>query len=124
MTEPTDAEKLAAAQAAVFAAQEAEKAARLPSAQAAADFLSGDTATAFLAELQALHDSNVDSLDRAGGVEGSKQTLYRIINAVQLGLTLTAGRVDVLQPTPAEETDETGAGDEPPSEPVEPAPIT
>jgi len=108
--ELTDAEKLAAAEALMFEAAEQAKAARLPSAQAAVDLLTGTEGQAFLTALRACTDASVDDLPRplgTPGAEGTKQMLQRIVTsfdgAVAAGLT----RVEALQPsTPPEETPE------------------
>lgn len=102
MTEPTDAEKLAAAEAAMAAAMEAAKAARLPSAQAAVDLLASDEAQAFLASLKACLDASVDDLARplgTQGAEGTKQMLQRIVTSFEGGLAAAQNRVQALQPT-------------------------
>lgn len=96
MTEPTDAEKLAAAQAALFAAQEAEKAARLPSAQAAADFLNTEEATAFASQLDTLIAACLD--DAPGAAGGCKRALERIAQSFSVAKGVSAQRVTALQP--------------------------
>lgn len=104
MTELTDAEKLAAAEAAMAAAAEAAKAARLPSAQGAMDALTTEGAITFLAALKAAVESSVDDLPRplgAEGAEGTMQTLQRIVTSFEAGLMRIEQRVAVLQPTMA-----------------------
>jgi len=102
----TDAEKLAAAEAAMAAAAEAAKAARLPSANAAVSFLSGEQAVAFLSGLKAAIADSVDDLPRplgTQGAEGTKQMLQRIVTSIESGLSAAQARVRSLQPTPAPE---------------------
>lgn len=106
MTKPTDAEKLAAAEAAMFAAAEAAKAARLPSAIAAVALLEGKAGTDFLSDLKAAIAVSVDDLPRpigATGAEGTKQMLQRIVTSMENGLSAAQARVQSLQPTPAPE---------------------
>jgi len=106
MTELTDAEKLAAAEAAMSAAAEAAKAARLPSASAAVALLEGKTGAAFLSDLKAAIAASVDDLPRplgTPGVEGTKQMLQRIVTSMESGLAAAQARVQTLQPTPAPE---------------------
>ena len=101
--ELTDAEKLAAAEAAMLAAAEAAKAARLPSAVAAVTLLESDEAQTFLASLQAAAAASVDDLPRALGTqaaEGTKQMLQRIVTSFESGLTAAQARVATLQPSP------------------------
>lgn len=103
MTELTDAEKLAAAEAAMKAAAEAAKAARLPSAKAATDLLGSEAAVAFLASLKTACEASVDDLARplgTQGSEGTKQMLQRIVTSMEAGLTAAQARVATLQPTP------------------------
>ncbi|WP_312990573.1 hypothetical protein [Brevundimonas diminuta] len=102
----TDAEKLAAAEAAMAAAAEAAKAARLPSANAAVSLLSGEQSVAFLSGLKAAIADSVDDLPRplgAQGAEGTKQMLQRIVTSMESGLSAAQARVQSLQPTPAPE---------------------
>lgn len=109
MTTPTDAEKLAAAEAAMKAATEAAKAARLPSAEAAVALLTNADAVTFLAGLKTACEASVDDLARplgTQGTEGTKQMLQRIITSMEAGLSAAQTRAATLQPTP---------------EPVEPA---
>jgi hypothetical protein len=106
MTDLTDAEKLAAAEAAMSAAAEAAKAARLPSANAAVALLEGKTGAAFLSDLKAAIAASVDDLPRplgAPGAEGTKQMLQRIVTSMESGLSAAQARVQALQPTPAPE---------------------
>lgn len=106
MTELTDAEKLAAAEAAMSAAAEAAKAARLPSASAAVALLEGKAGTAFLSDLKAAIAASVDDLPRplgTPGVEGTKQMLQRIVTSMESGLAAAQARVQTLQPAPAPE---------------------
>lgn len=103
MTELTDAEKLAAAEAAMKAAAEAAKAARLPSATAAVALLESEAAAAFLTDLKAAVAESVDDLPRplgTPGAEGSKQMLQRIVTSMESGLSAARARVQALQPTP------------------------
>ncbi|HBV12520.1 MAG TPA: hypothetical protein DEB60_05275 [Brevundimonas sp.] len=107
MTELTDAEKLAAAEAAMSAAAEAAKAARLPSATAAVALLEGKAGAAFLADLKVAIAASVDDLPRptgTPGVEGTKQMLQRIVTSMESGLSAAQARVQALQPTPAPAT--------------------
>lgn len=107
MTEPTDAEKLAAAEAAMAAAAEAAKAARLPSASAAVAILQGEAGAAFLADLKAAIAESIDDLPRplgTPGAEGTKQMLQRIVTSMESGLSAAQARVQGLQPTPAPAT--------------------
>ncbi len=106
MTELTDAEKLAAAEAAMSAAAVAAKAARLPSASAAVALLEGKAGAAFLADLKAAIAASVDDLPRplgTPGAEGTKQMLQRIVTSMENGLSAAQSRVQALQPTPAPE---------------------
>jgi len=102
----TDAERLAAAEAAMAAAMEEAKAARLPSATAAVALLESEAASGFLAELEAAIAASVDDLPRplgTQGVEGTKQMLQRVVTSMQSGLDAAQARVQALQPTPAPE---------------------
>lgn len=102
-TQLTDAEKLAAAEAAMLAAAEAAKAARLPSATAAVTLLQSAEGEAFLAALQAAVAASVDDLPRALGTqaaEGTKQMLQRIVTSMEGGLAAAQSRVLALQPSP------------------------
>ncbi len=102
----TDAEKLAAAEAAMAAAAEAAKAARLPSANAAVALLSGEQAGAFLSGVKAAIADSVDDLPRplgTQGAEGTKQMLQRIVTSIESGLSAAQARGKSLQPTPAPE---------------------
>ena len=102
MTTPTDAEKLAAAEAAMKAATEAAKAARLPSAEAAVNLLTNLDAASFLDSLKAACEASVDDLARplgTQGTEGTKQMLQRIITSMEAGLASAQARVATLQPT-------------------------
>jgi hypothetical protein len=102
MTELTDAEKLAQAEAMMAAAAEQAKAARLPSAEAAVDLLSSAAGQAFLADLKAAVAASVDDLSRplgTQGVEGTKQMLQRIVTSYEAGLSAAQTRVASLQPT-------------------------
>lgn len=101
MTKQTDAEKLAAAQAALFAAQEAEKSARLPSAQAAADFLNSEEATAFASQLDTLIAACLD--DAPGAAGGCKRALERIAQSLSVAKGVAAQRVAALQPAEPDE---------------------
>lgn len=108
MTKLTDAEKLAAAEAAMHSAAEAAKAARLPSAKSAAALLESENSLAFLSDLRAAISDSVDDLPRplgTPGVEGTKQMLQRIVTSMESGLSAAQSRVQALQPTPAPEAD-------------------
>lgn len=101
MTKPTDAEKLAAAEAAMKSAMEEAKAARLPSAEAAVALLSGEAAADFLAALKGAAEASVDDLPRplgTPGAEGTKQMLLRIVTSMEAGLSAAQARVAALQP--------------------------
>lgn len=116
MTEPTDAEKLAAAEAAMAAAAEAAKAARLPSASAAVALLEGEAGAAFLADLKAAIAESIDDLPRplgTPGAEGTKQMLQRIVTSFEGAVTAAQARVISLSP-PAEPAPEPA-----PAEPAE-----
>lgn len=105
-TEKTDAEKLAEAQAMMAEAAALAKAARLPSAQAAVDLLTGTKAQAFLALLKAAVEASADDLARPlgqPGAEGTKQMLQRIVTSFEGGLTAAQARVISLQPAPPAE---------------------
>ncbi|MFT6428309.1 MAG: glucose-6-phosphate isomerase [Brevundimonas sp.] len=113
-TEKTDAEKLAEAQAMMAEAAALAKAARLPSAQAAVDLLTGTKAQAFLALLKAAVEASADDLARPlgqPGAEGTKQMLQRIVTSFEGGLTAAQARVVSLQPAS-------------PADDVQPAPVT
>ena len=101
MTELTDAEKLAQAEAMMAEAAALAKAARLPSAQAAVDLLTGTKGQAFLALLNAAVEASADDLSRPlgqPGAEGTKQMLQRIVTSWENGLTAAQVRVLTLQP--------------------------
>lgn len=106
-TEKTDVEKLAEAQAMMAEAAALAKAARLPSAQAAVDLLTGTKGQAFLAQLKAAVEASADDLARPlgqPGAEGTKQMLQRIVASFEGGLTAAQARVASLQPaSPAED---------------------
>lgn len=98
----TDAEKLAAAEAAMFAAAEAAKAARLPSAMTSVSLLESAEAQSFLASLKAAVEVSVDDLPRALGTQGSegtKQMLQRIVTSIDAGLATAQSRIQLLQPS-------------------------
>ena len=102
-TEKTDAEKLAEAEAMMAEAAALAKAARLPSAQAAVDLLTGTKGQAFLALLKAAVEASADDLSRPlgqPGAEGTKQMLQRIVTSWENGLTAAQARVVTLQPAP------------------------
>lgn len=99
----TDAEKLAKAIAMMSEAAALANAARLPSAQAAVDLLTGTKGQAFLALLKAAVEASADDLSRPlgqPGAEGTKQMLQRIVTSWENGLTAAQARVLALQPTP------------------------
>ncbi|MFA4899036.1 MAG: hypothetical protein WC563_05880 [Brevundimonas sp.] len=114
MTDKTDAEKLAEAEAMMAEAAALAKAARLPSAQAAVDLLTGTKGQAFLALLKTAVEASADDLARPvgqPGAEGTKQMLQRIVTSWESGLTAAQARVQVLQPaTPPSETVAAGDG--------------
>lgn len=113
-TQKTDAEKLAEAQAMMAEAAALAKAARLPSAQASVDLLTGTKGQAFLALLKAAVEASADDLVRPlgqPGAEGTKQMLQRIVTSFEGGLTAAQARVVSLQPAA-------------PTEDAEPAPVT
>lgn len=106
MTNPTDAEKLAAAEAAMKTAMEEAKAARLPSAEAAVALLTRPEVGEFLDDLRAAVAVSVDDLPRplgTQGAEGTKQMLQRIVTSMESGLTAAQARVQTLQPSPSPE---------------------
>ena len=112
--EKTDAEKLADAIAMMTEAAALANAARLPSAQAAVDLLTGTKGQAFLTLLKAAVEASADDLSRPlgqPGAEGTKQMLQRIVTSWENGLTAAQARVLTLQPAP------------PPADP-EAAPVT
>lgn len=98
MTEPTDAEKLAAAESAMWQAAEAAKAARLPSALAAQTFVSSSETDAFLAQLDAVIASNIDDV-----TGGCKRSLERIGESLRAARAIAIQRVAALQPASAPE---------------------
>lgn len=106
-TEKTDAEKLAEAEAMMAEAAALAKAARLPSALAAVELLTGTEGQAFLALLKAAVEASADDLARPlgqAGTEGTKQMLLRIVKAYEAGLASAQDRVVSLQSAlPAEE---------------------
>ena len=110
MTEQTDAEKLATAVAMMVKAAALANAARLPSAQAAVDLLTGTKGQAFLALLKAAVEASADDLSRPlgqPGAEGTKQMLQRIVTSMEAGLSSAQARVAALQPTPEPTSDPT-----------------
>lgn len=110
----TDAEKLANAIAMMSEAVALANAARLPSAQAAVDLLTGTKGQAFLALLKAAVEASADDLSRPlgqPGAEGTKQMLQRIVTSFEGGLTAAQARVVSLQPAS-------------PADDVQPAPVT
>jgi glucose-6-phosphate isomerase len=114
MTEKTDAEKLAEAEAMMAEAAALAKAARLPSAQAAVDMLTGTEGQAFLAQLKAAVEASADDLARPlgqPGAEGTKQMLQRIVASFEGAVAAAQARVVALQPAP-------------PAEDAPPAPVT
>lgn len=105
-TPKTDAEKLAEATALIVAGAELEKEARRPSAQAAADLLTGAEGLAFLNALKTAATANVDSLTtpigQRGG-EGTKQMLERLVTQIEGASAGVVARLSTLQPSvPAE----------------------
>ncbi|WP_312144254.1 hypothetical protein [Brevundimonas sp.] len=91
----TDAEKLAAAEAAMRKAVEDAKAARLPSVLAAQAFISSPEAEAYEAQLAALITANIDDV-----TGGCKRALERISESIRAARGITIQRVAALQPTP------------------------
>lgn len=101
---PTDAEKLAAAEALMAQAAADAKAARLPSVQAAVALLAGEQGQAFLTALKACLDANIDDLPRPigqPGSEGSKQMLQRIVTSFEGALQGAQARAAALSPAAA-----------------------
>ena len=98
----TDAEKLAEAMALTLAGSEMEKEARRPSAQAAADLLTGAEGLAFLDALKTLAGANVDDLTtplgQRGG-EGTKQMLERLVTQIEGASAGVVARLSTLQPS-------------------------
>lgn len=114
MTEKTDAEKLAEAEAMMAEAAALAKAARLPSAQSAVDLLTGTKGQAFLTQLKAAVEASADDLARPlgqPGAEGTKQMLQRIVASFEGAVTAAQARVVSLRPAP-------------PAEDAQPAPVT
>lgn len=106
MSEQSDAEKLAAAEALMAEAAAQAKAARLPSAEAAVALLTGEAGQAFLTNLRACVADSIDDIPRplgTQGIEGTKQMLQRIITSFEGAVTAGQARVASLQPTPAPE---------------------
>lgn len=101
-TPKTDAEKLAEAVALTLAGSELEKEARRPSAQAAADLLTGAEGLAFLDALKTAATANVDDLTtplgQRGG-EGTKQMLERLVTQVEGASAGVVARLSTLQPS-------------------------
>jgi|GEM_PF-2126018 len=103
-TEKTDAEKLADAIAMMTEAAALANAARLPSAQAAVDLLTGTKGQAFLALLKGAVEASADDLSRPlgqPGAEGTKQMLQRIVASWDNGLAAAQARVLTLLPAQA-----------------------
>ena len=98
----TDAEKLAEATALIVAGAELEKEARRPSAQAAADLLTGAEGLAFLNALKSAATANVDDLTtpigQRGG-EGTKQMLERLVTQIEGASAGVVARLSTLQPS-------------------------
>jgi hypothetical protein len=114
MTQKTDAEKLADAEAMMAEAAALAKAARLPSAQAAVDLLTGTKGQAFLTQLKAAVEASADDLVRPlgqPGAEGTKQMLQRIVASFEGAVTAAQARVISLKPAS-------------PSDDAQPAPVT
>lgn len=104
MSEQTDAQKLAAAETLMAEAAAQAKAARLPSAEAAVELLTGEEGQAFLSALKDCVAASIDDIPRplgTQGVEGTKQMLQRIITSFEGAVTAGQARVATLQPTPA-----------------------
>ena len=101
-TPKTDAEKLAEAAALTLAGSELEKEGRRPSAQAAADLLTGAEGLAFLNALKSLAAANVDDLTtplgQRGG-EGTKQMLERLVTQIEGASAGVVARLSTLQPS-------------------------
>lgn len=102
ITPKTDAEKLAEAAALTLAGAELEKEARRPSAQAAADLLTGAEGLAFLNALKLAATANVDDLTtpigQRGG-EGTKQMLERLVTQIEGASAGVVARLSTLQPS-------------------------
>ena len=98
----TDAEKLAEAPALIVAGAALEKEARRPSAQAAADLLTGAEGLAFLNALKSAATANVDDLTtpigQRGG-EGTKQMLERLVTQIEGASAGVVARLSTLQPS-------------------------
>ena len=80
------------------------KAARLPSAQAAVDLLTGAKGQSVLSLLKAAVEASADDLARPvgqPGAEGTKQMLQRIVTSWESGLAASQARVQALQPATA-----------------------
>jgi cob(I)alamin adenosyltransferase len=107
MTAKTKAEKLADANAAIAEAQGQANALMLDSAQAAKAALTGPKVEAFLADVQSALADTLDDLARPAGqpssAEGSKQSLQRIVSAIEAGRAMIDQRIEKLSPpvTPA-----------------------
>ena len=101
-TPKTDAEKLAEATALIVAGAELEKEARRPSAQAAADLLTGAEGLVFLDALKTLAAANVDDLTtpigQRGG-EGTRQMLERLVTQIESASAGVVARLSTLQPS-------------------------
>ena len=109
---PTDAEKLAAAEAMVRDGLEQAKSARLPSAEAAAAILGGPEAQALLDLLRPAVEVSVDDVNRPlgqAGAEGTKQMMQRVVTSLEQGLAAAQARQASLLPAeaPAPETNPT-----------------
>ncbi|MEW6537964.1 MAG: hypothetical protein AB1448_05180 [Pseudomonadota bacterium] len=99
-----EAERLAAAQAAMIAATEEAKASRLPSAVRALEVLNGNAMAAAMSALTEAVAANVDDLPRALGQqasEGTKQMLQRILNSFEGAQRDAQARIAALQPASA-----------------------
>ena len=101
---PTDAEKLAAAEAMVRDGLEQAKAARLPSAEAAVAILGGAQAQALLDLLRPAIEASIDDIGRPlgqVGVEGTKQLMQRVVTSLEQGFAAAQARQASLLPAEA-----------------------
>lgn len=107
---PTDAEKLAAAEAMVRDGLEQAKSARLPSADAAVAVLGGAEALALLDLLRPAIEASIDDVTRPlgqAGTEGTRQMMQRVVTSLEQGLAAAQARQASLLPAeaPAPEID-------------------
>lgn len=103
MTTSTPAEIIAEAEANAAAQMAIANAQRLIAAQAAQDKLNSAPVTSLLNALTTMAAESVDDLPRPLGQpspEGTKQSLQRIVAALENGRALVARRVEQLSPAP------------------------